>query len=366
MDRINSAHTRHTRIIIDLAAIRYNYQLLKQTAPDSKVVAVIKADAYGHGAINVAQALPQADAFAVATTLEALPLRAAGVTQKIIILGGVIDAREMRQCIDLDLDPVIHQPWQIDLLEAMTQTQAIDVWLKFNSGMGRLGFQSNELDHVINRVSQLKALKTLRLMTHLSDADDAREDKTRQQIEQVNALRLDHLEWGVANSAGIVGWPQSRLNWVRSGIALYGSDPMLDHRWDEKLQPAMTFKAQLIAINHLKQGQSIGYGSRYRCPSDKTIGVVSAGYADGYPRHLQDGRVLINSRFAPVIGRVSMDMITVDLSAIDAKPGDEVILWGKNLLANEIAERSETIAYELFCHAGCHGDKTFIDSGINR
>ena len=362
MDRKSSApHTRHSRVIIDLAAIRHNYRLLKQTAADSKVIAVIKADAYGHGAINVAQALPQADAFAVATTLEALPLRAAGVTQKIIILGGVIDAEEMRQCIDHDLDPVIHQPWQIDLLEAVAQTQAIDVWLKFNSGMGRLGFQADDLGHAINRLSQLKALKTLRLMTHLSDADDARDDKTLQQMERVKALQLKGFEWGVANSAGIVGWPQSRLNWVRSGIALYGSDPMLDHRWDEKLQPAMAFKAQLLAINHLQQGQSIGYGSRYRCPSDRTIGVVSAGYADGYPRHLQKGRVLINGQFAPVVGRVSMDMITVDLSEIDANPGDEVVLWGEKLLANEVAEHSETIAYELFCHAGCHGDRKFIN-----
>ena len=362
MDRKNNApHTRHSRIIIDLDAIRHNYRLLKQTASDSQVIAVIKADAYGHGAIEVAKALPAADAFAVATTLEAIPLRAAGIEQKIIILGGVIDAHEMQQCIDYRLDPVIHQFWQIDLLANIATTGALDVWLKFNSGMGRLGFSLPDMAQAVERISKLPQLKQLRLMTHLSDADDADDDKTLRQIEQVKALQLDDYEWGIANSAGIAGWPQSRLNWVRAGIALYGSDPMLDHRWNEKLQPAMTFKAQLLAINHLQAGQSIGYGSRYVCPRDQTIGVVSAGYADGYPRHLQQGRVIINEQTVPVVGRVSMDMITVDLSDIEASAGEEVTLWGKDLLANEVAEHSETIAYELFCHAGCHGLREFIN-----
>ena len=362
MDRKNSApHTRHSRIIIDLAAIRHNYRLLKQTAPDSQVVAVIKADAYGHGAIEIAQALPDADAFAVATTLEALPLRAAGIRQKIIILGGVVDAQEMQQCIDFQLDPVIHQCWQIDLLAEVESAKAIDIWLKFNSGMGRLGFSLDDFPAALARVKALDAVNELRLMTHLSDADDARDDKTLRQIEQVKALALDDYEWGIANSAGIVGWPSARLNWVRAGIALYGSDPMIDHRWDDKLKPAMAFKAQLLAINHLKKGQSIGYGSTYVCPQDQTIGVVSAGYADGYPRHLQNGRVIINGQSAPVVGRVSMDMITLDLTEVDASAGDEVTLWGGELLANEVAELSETISYELFCHAGCHGRKEFIN-----
>jgi alanine racemase len=362
MGRKNSArHTRHSRIIIDLAAIRHNYRLLKQTAPVSRIVAVIKADAYGHGALEVAQALPNADAFAVATTLEALPLRAAGITQKIIILGGVIDGVEMQQCVEHQLDPVIHQFWQIELLAKVKSTKAIDVWLKFNSGMGRLGFSAEDLAQAFDKIKQLEAVDRLRLMTHLSDADDACDNKTLRQIEQVKSLQLDEYEWGIANSAGIVGWPKSRLNWVRAGIALYGSDPMIDHRWDKKLKPVMTFKAQLLAINELKAGQSIGYGSTYVCPQDQTIGVVSVGYADGYPRHLQQGRVIINGQSAPVVGRVSMDMITLDLSGVEARTGDEVTLWGADLLANEVAEHSETISYELFCHAGCHGQREFIN-----
>lgn len=363
MDRKNNApHTRHSRIIIDLDAIRHNYRLLKQTATTSKVIAVIKADAYGHGAIEVAKALHDADAFAVATTLEAIPLRLAGIRQKIIILGGVIDAKEMQQCLDYQLDPVIHQFWQIDLLADVDAKVTLDIWLKFNSGMGRLGFLAEDMPAAIAQLGACAALKILRLMTHLSDADDASDDKTLRQIEQVEALGLDDYEWGIANSAGIAGWPQSRLNWVRAGIALYGSDPMIDHRWDEKLKPVMSFKAQLLAINHLKAGQSIGYGSTYICPQDQTIGIISAGYADGYPRHLQQGRVIINGQTAPVVGRISMDMITIDLSGIEsAKPGDEITLWGQELLANEVAEHSQTISYELFCHAGCHGYKEFIN-----
>lgn len=345
---------RHARVVIDLQAIRDNYRHLQSLAPDSRVIAVIKADAYGHGAVAVARALAEADAFAVATPMEARQLREAGIEQKILVLGGVLDAAQMQDCIDLALDPVIHQPGQVELLAAADRHRPVDVWLKFNSGMGRLGFDRQELEAALAALPDLPGLGAIRLMTHLANADDASDDKTRQQVERVDALGLADFEWGLANSAGILAWPQARRHWVRAGIALYGADPMIDHRCAGMLRPAMRFETRLLAVNSLRQGESVGYGGLFICPEDMPVGVAAAGYADGYPRHLQGGRVWINGQPVPVIGRVSMDMITLDLRGIEARPGDPVVLWGDQPLATEVAERSETIAYELFCHAGCH------------
>lgn len=358
---LNSDHTRHARVLIDLDAIRHNYQLLKSTAADSRVIAVIKADAYGHGAIHVAQALSEADAFAVANLHEALQLREAGISQKILILGGVIDAQQMQLCIDHQLDPVIHQDWQIALLEQADRTCLIDVWLKFNSGMGRLGYSAEAFKQAVRRIRQLGNLGTLRLMTHLANADDASDETSTKQLERVRKLDLGHFEWGVANSAGILAWPSSRQNWVRAGIALYGSDPMHDQSHADKLKPAMTFKSRIIAINELKKGQSVGYGGLYTCEEDQTIAVVAVGYADGYPRHLSGGVVVVNGQSVPVVGRVSMDMITINITGLDINICDEVILWGNDPLAQQVADCSETISYELFCHAGCHAKREYLN-----
>ncbi len=354
-------HSRHSRIIIDLQAIRDNYQLLKSIAPDSKVIAVIKADAYGHGAVEVARALADADAFAVATSGEALLLREAGIEQKMLVMGGVVNAQEMQDCIEHQLDPIIHQTWQVELLQQARLAQPIDVWLKFNSGMGRLGFSPPELKQALEQVQQIEGLGDIRLMTHLANADDVDDDKSSLQLEQVKQLGLEDYEWGVANSAGILGWPSSRLNWVRTGIALYGSDPLLRQQYTDQLHPAMTFKSQILAINHLHKGQTVGYGGLYTCDRDQTIAVVAAGYADGYPRHLQNGSVLVNGQLVPVVGRVSMDMITIDVTGIEVRAGDEVTLWGRQPLAEDIARLSETISYELFCHAGCHGKREYLN-----
>ena len=185
------AHSRHSRIIIDLQAIRDNYRLLKSIAPDSKVIAVIKADAYGHGAVEVARALADADAFAVATSGEALLLREAGIRQKMLVLGGVVDVQEMQDCIDYQLDPVFHQFWQIQLLQQAGLQQALDVWLKFDSGMGRLGFPQDQLPKAVQQVQQIPGIGSLRLMTHLANADDQDDDKSGQQIQKVQQLGLE-------------------------------------------------------------------------------------------------------------------------------------------------------------------------------
>ena len=351
---------RHARVVIDLQAIRDNHAYLQSLAPDSRLIAVIKADAYGHGAVRVARALPDAAAFAVATVMEAAELREAGIAQKILVLGGPLDAAQLQTCIDLGLDPVVHQRRQIELLAAAERHRPVDVWLKFNSGMGRLGFDRAGLEAALALLLDLPGLGQIRLMTHLANADDRDDPKSREQIDCVDALGLADYEWGLANSAGIVAWPGARRHWVRAGIALYGADPMSDHRTAGRLRPAMRFESRLLAVNRLRQGQTVGYGGLFTCPRDMRVGVVAAGYADGYPRHLEGGRVRVNGRSAPVIGRVSMDMITVDLEGIEAGAGDRVILWGDDPLATEIAERSETIAYELFCHAGCHGWRQYV------
>lgn len=345
---------RHSRVVIDRQALRDNYAFLRSRAPASRVIAVIKADAYGHGAVEVARALADADAFAVATVMEALQLRAAGIDRRILVLGGVIDRAEMQDCIDARLDPVIHQDWQLRLLAEADRHHSVDIWLKFNSDMGRLGFDRPGLEAALAFLLDLRGLGKIRLMSHLANADDRKHPASRQQMARIDALGLEDYEWGVANSAAILAWPAARRHWVRAGIALYGADPMLDAREQSQLKPAMCFESCLLAVNRLGKGQPVGYGGRHVCPQDMTVGVVAAGYADGYPRHLEGGRVVINGRSAPVIGRVSMDMVTVDLEGIDARPGDRVILWGDDPLAIEVARQSETIAYELFCHAGCH------------
>jgi alanine racemase len=354
-------HSRHTRIVIDLEAIRFNYQYLKNIAIDSKVIAVIKADAYGHGSVEVARALPSADAFAVATVAEAMLLRQAGIQQKILVLGGPVNDKEMQLCFAHRLDPVVHQLWQIELLQGHKDQHPIDVWVKFNSGMGRLGFSTHHMDKVIERLNNIAAVDEVRLMTHLANADDVEDLQSGEQIERVTQLGLDDYEWGIANSAGILGWPVSQRRWVRAGIALYGSDPLLEQSHAAVLKPAMHFKSEIIAINTRKQGERIGYSGLYICQDDQQIAVVGAGYADGYPRHLMNGYVTIDGVKADIVGRISMDMITIDVTGLDVKPGDEVTLWGADPLASDIARFSETIPYELFCHAGCHGQREYIN-----
>ncbi len=354
-------HSRHSRVIIDLEAIRFNYKFMQSIAEGSRVIAVIKADAYGHGAIEVARALSGADAFAVATSMEAILLRDAGIKQKIIVFGGEFNETGMRECARYRLDPVIHQFWQIELLSKIDCGTPMDVWIKFDSGMGRLGFSNQDIKRALPQVVKVGLEGQIRFMTHLANADQTRDEKNLQQIELTRSLGLNEYEWGVANSAGILGCPQSRQDWVRTGLALYGSDPLINKSHTQKLKPAMTFKSRVLAVNWHEKGASIGYGGHYICPEKQAIAVIAAGYADGYPRNLKGGCVLVKDQRAPVVGRVSMDMITVNVTNLDVKVGDEVILWGANPLAEEIATLSKTISYELFCHAGCHGMREYIN-----
>jgi alanine racemase len=355
---------RHPHAVIDLAAARHNYRYLKQQADGNRLIAVVKADAYGHGAAEIAAALAdEADAFAVAAVGEAVALREAGIEQKILVMGGFVSAGELQTCIDLYLDPVLHHDFHLECLHQAGNLGGIEAWVKLDSGMGRLGFALPRARDVIESLESLDHLGTLRLMTHLANADDIDDSFTQTQLERVQNLGLDDYEWGIANSAGILGWPLARRPWVRAGIALYGADPMSDrNRQQRDLKPVMTMKSKVLAVNAHARGDLIGYASTYCCPADMTIAVVACGYADGLPRHKIDtARVALHGKPCDIVGRVSMDMITVDVSALDeVRVGDEVTLFGEFPGVNELAECSQTIAYEILCNVGAHVRREYV------
>jgi alanine racemase len=356
---------RHARASIDLAAIRYNYQRLKTLSGGNQLIAVVKADAYGHGAIQVAKALPNADAFAVAAVGEAVALRNNGITQKILVMGGFITANELQICIDHQLDPVIHQQFHLDCLAANQDLKQLQLWMKIDSGMGRLGYSITAVPGTLEQLKSLPTLGQIRMMSHFANADDIDNSYTKKQIAAIASLKLDNYEWGISNSAGIIGWPESHKTWVRSGIAMYGANPMSNRKQiNQQLRPAMTMKTSVLAVNQHYKGDIIGYGGAYTCPKDMTIAVIAAGYADGYPRlKTQASQVNIQGQLCNVVGRVSMDMITVDVSDLEeVKVGDEVCLFGVSPEAEDIADDSLTIAYEIFCNVGAHVKREYINT----
>ena len=355
---------RHPRAIIDLEALKHNYRYLKKTAGDNRLIAVVKADAYGHGALQVARALEHADAFAVATVGEAVALREVGIEQKILVMGGFTTAVELQTCIGLDIDPVLHHQFHLDRLRDGGDLGDLDVWLKVDTGMGRLGFPVGRTDEIIDTLHRLHTLGSIRMMTHLASADDLDSSFTEAQLEKVKSLNLDGYEWSIANSAGILGWRSAHRLWVRAGIALYGADPMSDRNSTRReLRPVMTMKSVVLALNQHLQGDVIGYANSYVCPRDMAIAVIATGYADGYPRHKTDtAQVVIEGQLCDVVGRVSMDMITVDASALPGLGvGAEVTLFGAAPNVNHLADCSQTIAYEILCNVGAHVKREYRD-----
>ena len=349
---------RHSHAIIDLGAVRDNYRYLKQQAGSSnRLIAVVKADAYGHGAVEISQALTkEADAFAVAAVGEAVALREAGIEHKILVMGGFVSTDELQTCIKLSLDPVLHHDFHLESLQSVADA-TVDVWMKLDTGMGRLGFALDRAGPILADLNQISGLGQIRLMTHLASADEADNAFTKIQLERVQTLGLDHYEWGIANSAGILGWPATQRVWARAGIALYGADPMSDRDQRARdLKPVMTMKSRILAINPHRQGDVIGYSNTYSCPRDMSIAIIATGYADGFPRHKIDAaRVAIGGKLCEIVGRVSMDMITVDVTALDdIQIGDEVTLFGDFPGVNELADCSQTIAYEILCNVGAH------------
>lgn len=339
---------------IDISALEHNLQRVRQAAPNSRVMPMLKANAYGHGMLRVANALSDADSFGVARVGEGVELRAAGITKPIVVLEGFFSAEELQQAAANNLHQVIHEPGQLAILQQQSITTPVTCWLKVDTGMHRLGFAVEEAMQAYAALDACASVADgVGVMTHFSNADDPQNPETEHQIRLLQPLiKQTGAVASMANSGGILNWPESHVDWVRPGIMLYGSSPFNGKTGeDDGLRPVMTLQSTLIAKHNFKKGDGIGYGKTYICPEDMPVGVVAIGYGDGYPRHAPSGTpVLLNGELVPLAGRVSMDMITVDLrSQPQAQVGDSVTLWGEGLSADIVADHAGTISYELFC-----------------
>ncbi|MEI6859043.1 MAG: alanine racemase [Shewanella sp.] len=340
------------RAEISAKALRNNLDRLRQIAPSSKIMAVVKANGYGHGLLNVAQCVKDADGFGLARLEEAIALRDGGVTAKLILLEGFFRPVDLTTLVMKDIETVVHNEQQIEMLEQASLLKPATVWLKLDTGMHRLGFTPEQFELAYARLQACPQVeKPIKLMSHLACADEPDNPYTQQQLNQFNRL-VKNLpgDTTLANSAGTLYWPDSHKDWIRPGIALYGVSPMLGDRGkNHALEPAMKLVSQLIAVREHKAGEPVGYGGYWRAKADTKLGVVAIGYGDGYPRNAPKGTpVWVNGRLVPIVGRVSMDMLTVDLG-LDSNDaiGDEVIMWGSDLPVEVVAEHIGTIAYEL-------------------
>ena len=340
--------------LVNTSAVKHNLQKVREYAPKAKVMAVIKANAYGHGLLRIAEALDEVDAMAVARVDEGIRLRQAGIKNRIAVLEGFVCEQELNALIDYDLDIVVHTTGQLDILEKNSGQKPINVWLKLDTGMNRLGFMVAEFVSVYKRLLACQYInKPVSLMTHLSSADNINSQVTPQQLALFNDVIKTYTgEKSIANSAGIIAWPDSITDWVRPGIMLYGVSPFTNKSGDElQLKPVMSFHSRLIAVKNIAAGAAVGYAGAWVSEKPTRLGVVAIGYGDGYPRYAKTGTpVLVNGKRVPLVGRVSMDMITVDLSTqANAKSGDPVTLWGEGLAVEEIARYADTIPYTLLC-----------------
>jgi alanine racemase len=344
---------------INLAALKHNLSVVKQYAPQSRVMSVIKSNAYGHGVLEVAAALQESDAFAVARLAEGLQLREAGETKPILLLEGVTNASELEQAAAADLSLVFHTHEQLMMLVGTSLAKSLTFcWVKVDTGMHRLGFSP---DHALSAWKILNKSNLISgdvgMMSHFSNADVLGDPKNVSQQALFSGLITQDTDLAaapksMANSAAILSQPDSHLDWVRPGLMLYGISPIRGKTAEELgLKPVMTVSGELISIQNLLAGDTVGYGSSWECPTDMRVGLINIGYGDGYPRQLSmRGTVLVKGIKSRVLGHVSMDMICVDLcNQPDAKVGDSVTLWGDDLPVEMIAEQANTIGYELVC-----------------
>ena len=343
---------RPIRATISAAALAHNLTVAKRHAAGAKVWAVIKANAYGHGIERAARALEATDGYAVVDFQEAARLRVAGFAKPILMLEGFFKPGDLPLLDKFGLTPVVHNPEQVEMLKHTPLAGEVDVYLKVNSGMNRLGFGVETLRPAYNTVRMHPQVRRITLMTHFADADGPGGIKA--QLDWFNKL-IKPFEAGqlsLANSAALLRYPEARGHWVRPGIMLYGCSPFADRSAESLgLKPAMTLSSEIIATQHLQPGERIGYGLTYEAVGEMTIGVVACGYGDGYPRHAPSGTpVLVNGKRTRVVGRVSMDTITVDISDIpEAYIGTPVTLWGEGLSADEVGAAAGTLSYELLC-----------------
>ncbi len=345
--------SRNTIASINLAAIRHNFKIVRKLAPASKIACVVKANAYGHGISRVADALRAADLLAVATVDEAAVLRSGGWTGRLLLLQGFANADDLQLAQSLQLEMVIHQQAQIDALWQRCEGADTRFWLKLESGMHRLGFPLSDAHAAYAALESISGAGSVILMTHFACADEPGKAMTQKQIQLFEeAVRGIEAQQSLANSAGIINFPQSHKDLVRPGLILYGISPdTTQPAASIGLKPAMTLSSELIAIKQCARGETVGYGASYACPEDMRIGVAAIGYGDGYPRSLRNGApLLVNGKLACLAGRVSMDLITLDLRGHDeARIGDPVVLWGEGLAVESVAPWADAIAYELVC-----------------
>lgn len=342
---------RPIRATVHSAALRHNLAAARRAAPASRIMAVIKADGYGHGLLQVADALADADGFAVLTLDEAAALRDAGHRQRLLLLEGLFTADELAQAARLEVAVVVHCEEQLRMLEAAPAGQAIEVFLKVNTGMNRLGVPIGGFWSFHDRLRACRAVRGLTLMTHFATADEAAGVAAQYELfgELTRGLRLPR---SMANSAAMLRYPQTHADWVRPGIMLYGGTPFADQSATELgLQAAMTLESRLIAVQQLSAGQGVGYGYRFVADRPMRIGIVACGYADGYPRHAPNGTpVAVDGVMTRTVGRVSMDMLYVDLDPVPAADlGSRVELWGARVPVDAVAQAAGTVGYELLC-----------------
>jgi alanine racemase len=350
------------RAVVRLDALSHNFEILKGAVPGSRVMAAVKANAYGHGLVTVSRALAQADALAVARLVEAQILRKAGIDKPVVLMGGVIDEEELVQAAECRCALVIHTAHQVELLESSSQKFS-RIWLKIDTGMNRLGVRPEDASALLARIRAANDSSTLGLMTHLANSDDLADPMSKLQIEQFRAI-ADQFEGdiSVANSSAILGfqadidspslWTNAGEQWIRPGVSLFGVSPIQGMTARElKLQAVMQFESTLISVKPIRKGERVGYGGCWTSGRDSVLGIIAAGYADGYSRFLPSGTpVIVNGRRVPLAGVVSMDLCAVDLGpAAEDTIGDKVTLWGDELPVEEVAAYAKTTAYSLVC-----------------
>ena len=335
---------------IDLSALAHNLRAARR-ATTARVLAVIKANAYGHGLLQAAEALREADGYALLDVRDAVALREAGFRQPILLLEGFFSRDELPLVAEYELSCVIHSVRQLDWLDAYPRPHGLSVWLKLNSGMNRLGFSPAEYPAVLEKLKAHRAVREVTLMTHFAQADEAAGIAQQQALfEQLAAPYRSPRS--LANSAALLRHPQAHGDWVRPGIMLYGSSPFADTSAQQLgLRPVMTLSSEIISIQNLKAGEAVGYGATFRAERAMRIGTVACGYADGYPRHAPTGTpILVDGQRTRTLGRVSMDMLAADLSELpNVQIGSRVVLWGEGMPVDDVARAAGTISYELLC-----------------
>lgn len=345
--------------IINYAAIEHNIKRIKTLAPQSKILAIIKADAYGHGQQGVADHLDQADALALLDAEQAKKLRENGISKPIVLIYGPRDTKQMQIAIDTQCDIVLHQAYQLDLLKQLSTHDKVRIWLKIDTGMHRLGFEPEQVTTIIRALEKIPGVQDIILMSHLATAEVPNCQLCQQQIKLFEQI-CTNLPYSksLLNSAGIIAYPDHQYDWVRPGLLLYGASPLAKiNAQTLGLKSAMHVRAQITSIKKVKQGERIGYGGTLIHDRDRLVATVAMGYSEGYPRHADHlTPVMVRDTICHLIGRVSMNMLNIDISdCTNCEIGDWVTLWGENLAIETVAQHSQSIAHEIMCQMSQHG-----------